>query len=316
MNLQSLIVLICFGLFSSNTVFGQDLASTEPISNRFESISINVDGLTREYYLYKPRSSRASAKRPLVIVLHGGGGTAKHMISETGESFTTLADDHGFYLVYPNAVNKMWDFGAGKVSEELDPRIDDRTYFKRVMDDVIKNNPIDAKRVFASGISRGGQASYFLACEFPDRIRAIAPVAMPLPEFLAEKCRSGPAVGVAIMNGTADRIVPYKGGMIVAGKKERGLVLSTSQTVALWNKRNGCIPASAKVSRINTAKDRMYVKKTAWQNCSGAPVILYKIVGGGHTWPSGSQYLPAFVVGRVNKDINAAEVAWKFFSSF
>ena len=316
MNSLSVITIISVFLFSFSTVFGQESVQSETLDSRAELFNINVDGLAREYYLYKPTLISVSDTYPLVIVLHGGGGTAQNMMKETGNSFFKLADENGFYLLYPNAVNKMWDFGAGKVSEELNPRVDDRTYFKLVMDEVLKNNPINPKRVFASGISRGGQASYFLACEFPGHIRAIAPVAMPLPEFMADKCRSGPPVGIVMMNGTKDPVVPYDGGMIVALKQERGLVLSTSETVALWNKRNGCKTSNTNVERINPAKDLMHVIKTEWLNCSGAQVNLYKIVGGGHTWPSGSQYLPAFMVGRVNKDINAANVAWEFFSEF
>ena len=37
------------------------------------------------------------------------------------------------------------------------------------------------------------------------------------------------------------------------------------------------------------------------------------IVGGGHTWSGGSQYLPKFVIGPVSRDFSASERAWQFF---
>jgi polyhydroxybutyrate depolymerase len=40
---------------------------------------------------------------------------------------------------------------------------------------------------------------------------------------------------------------------------------------------------------------------------------LLTIVGGGHTWPGGSQYLPKFVIGPVTRDFSASERAWQFF---
>lgn len=291
-------------------------ASSKPPGS-VETVTLQVGERSREYLVYKPESLNArTGKHPLVIVLHGGGGTAKQIMRETGDEFSRLAESAGFFVIYPNAVNKVWDLGAGKISTELEERVDDRSYFAAILDSANASLPVDPRRVFATGISRGGQASYFIACEFPGRLRAIAPIAMPLPAYLVESCRSGPPVGIAIMNGTKDPLVPYDGGKITIGRKERDEVVSTDETVALWNARNGCTPADSVQSTIDTAKDRMHVELTAWRNCSGADVLLYRIVGGGHTWPSGSQYLPAFIVGRATKDIDGASVAWSFFSSF
>ncbi len=46
----------------------------------------------------------------------------------------------------------------------------------------------------------------------------------------------------------------------------------------------------------------------------GADVVFYRVEGGGHTWPSGRQYLPERWVGKTNRDVNASEVIWRFFS--
>lgn len=282
-----------------------------------ETVTLQVGERSREYLVYKPESLKSSTgKHPLVIVLHGGGGTSRQMVRETGDEFFELAESDGFFVIFPNAVNKVWDFGAGKISSELKERVDDRSYFAAVLASAVATLPVDPRRVFATGISRGGQASYFIACEYPGRIRAIAPIAMPLPAYLVQSCREGPPVGVAIMNGTNDPLVPYDGGTIKIGRRERDEVISTDDTVTLWRKRNGCEAADSVESTIDTANDDMHVELTAWRYCSGADVLLYRIVGGGHTWPSGSQYLPAFIVGRVTKDIDGANVAWSFFSQF
>ena len=45
----------------------------------------------------------------------------------------------------------------------------------------------------------------------------------------------------------------------------------------------------------------------------GTEVVLYKIEGGGHTWPGGLQYMPKFVVGAVTGNLNACEEIWSFF---
>jgi len=286
-------------------------------TNSVVRVDLQTNESKREYFLYVPKSlNEDTSERALVMFMHGGGGTAKFAIREIGKSLFKLAEEDGFYVVFPSAVKKMWDFGVGTVSENLEERIDDRSYFENVLDDVSSRLPIDQKRIFITGISRGGQASYFIACQFPGRIRAIAPVAMPLPAYLKNACQNGPPIGIAVINGTEDPLVPYDGGVITVGKKKRDEVLSTAETIKLWKKRNGCDSKLSTKTIINPARDLMHVEKTEWRTCTGAPVVLYRIVGGGHTWPSGKQYLPKIVVGRVNKDIDGAETAWKFFREF
>jgi len=44
-----------------------------------------------------------------------------------------------------------------------------------------------------------------------------------------------------------------------------------------------------------------------------AEVILDEIRGGGHTWPGGVLYLPELLIGRVSRELDANEYAWRFF---
>lgn len=279
--------------------------------------SILVGERERGYLLYTPVGVNGAAdKRPLVLVFHGGGGTARGIAREVGRSLHAIADRDGFFIAYPDAVARVWDFGAGVISESLAVRIDDRAFFAALLDELMTTRPIDDQRVFATGISRGGQASYFVACTFPDRIRAIAPVAMPMPVFMLDLCPDAKNIGVAILNGTDDPLVPYEGGQIRVGNKERGLVMSTDATIGLWRERNNCAMQPTSVALLDQHDDAMRVERTSWEDCEQDPVLLYRIEGGGHTWPSGRQYLPRFMVGPVNRDIDAATEIWAFFSRF
>jgi polyhydroxybutyrate depolymerase len=49
------------------------------------------------------------------------------------------------------------------------------------------------------------------------------------------------------------------------------------------------------------------------QGKGGTEVILYAIERGGHTWPGGDQYLPAWIIGKTSRDIDVNEVIWNFF---
>ena len=288
-----------------------------PESGELSRHSITVGNRDRMYLLYTPaKINELSDPLPLVLVFHGGGGTARGISKEVGRSLHAIADRERFLIAYPHAVDKIWDFGAGTISESLDVRIDDRAYFEAVLDEVTTAYPINGQRIFATGISRGGQASYFVACTFPDRIRAIAPVAMPMPIFMLDVCQNANNVGVAILNGTEDPLVPYDGGQITVGRKERGEVMSTIDTAAFWRLRNNCKEEPTANSIIDPVKDRMQVHKISWEDCEYDPVVLYRIERGGHTWPSGRQYLPRFLVGRVNRAIDGATEIWSFFSRF
>ena len=282
-----------------------------------ERHTFELQGVERSYLSYAPKAAtRFEGRRPLVLAIHGGAGTARNMLQLTRRRFNDLANEYGFYVVYPEAADKYWDFGEGRTSSALETRQDDLAYFSQVIGQMEMAYPIDSGRIFATGISRGGQASYFLACKLPGRIRAIAPFTMPLPEFLKDDCSQGAPVPIALFNGTADPLVPYDGGMISFLGQMRDRVLSTDETLALWGARNGCPRTADGKMVLDRADDDSQVEHLSWRNCSGAPMELYRIVNGGHTWPSGIQYLPSLLVGKVNRDIDGADEAWRFFSRF
>ncbi len=279
---------------------------------------IKVDGNLRRYLIYKPKGIQKKRKkeRTLVFVIHGGGGTDQGMVKLTKQRWNQLADLHQFYVVYPNAMERSWDFSEGPTSEKRRVRVNDLNYFSAVLDNVILNHNIDASRVFATGHSRGGMASYFLGCHLNGKIRAIAPVSMPLPTFLTDDCERGLPLGVAIFNGTKDPQVPYHGGWSRVLGIKREELLSTSDTTKLFRQRNGCSPIPSNNRRIDKPGDQTSVQKTVWGQCFGADIALYRIENGGHTWPSGQQYLGEKLIGKTSRDINAADEAWQFFNSF
>ncbi len=270
--------------------------------------SIAMDGQTRSYLLYTPDSPAPAGGRPLVIVLHGGGGTARALVRSTRGRFNELAETNGSLVAYPDAIDRSWDFGEGVVSEAMTTRRDDLAFLSTMVRAIGQTRQLDHDRVFATGISRGGQASYFLACKRPGLLRAIAPVAMPLPDFLADDCRRVAPTPLLLMNGTDDPIVPYDGGPITIGRRERGDVLSTDATMEFFRTRNRCDPRTYTI-RLGA------VDRIEWRNCA-APTVLYRVNGGGHTWPGERSLLPAQIVGKTNRDISATDEIWKFFSAF
>jgi polyhydroxybutyrate depolymerase len=279
-------------------------------------LTLRHDGLERKYLLYSPPFKlTASDLKPLLLALHGGGGTHRGMIRLTKSRFNELADHDGFFVVYPQGIDKAWNDGRGDpVSEAHRRRIDDVGFFRALIEYLVSKHPIDSNRVFVTGISNGGLMSFRLACSLPDKIRAIAPVTASIPSAILPLCRSESTVSLALFNGTDDPLVPYYGGQITVFRKQRGEVISTDETIRIWLARNGCAPEPRVTTLPDLTKDGTRVTKTEYSKCvAGSKVVLYRIAGGGHTWPGGRRYLPVRLIGRTSRDINACDEIWSFF---
>ena len=268
--------------------------------------SLTQHGLKRDFLVYVPDSLPKGRAVPLVLVLHGGGGSSRQILKSTSGRFNKLAERDGFIVAYPNAYRRIWDLGEGEISAKLSPRRDDLAFFDTVIAQISAQNAIDQSRIFATGISRGGQASFALACERPDTFRAVAPVAMSLPAFLVDDCRGLRRMGLAVINGVLDPIVPYAGGRIDVLGRQRDLVLGTEETLRLFARANRCdAPVTTQIGAVD---------KVEWQGCT-APVTLYRVTNGGHAWP-GDKTARKRRQGGVNHDIDAADQIWAFFRRF
>lgn len=172
--------------------------------------------------------------------------------------------------------------------------------------------------MFATGISNGAIFSQFLGATLSTRIAAIAPVAGGIAVPLDRKFAPEQPVSVLIMHGTEDPLVPYEGGAITLpwGKK-RGAIISTDAAIERWVRHNGCRAAPSIDALPDTAPDDgTRVTRIAYTGCQrGSEVVLYRIQGGGHTWPGGVQYLPKRVIGNLSQDVDATEIIWMFFKT-
>ena len=71
---------------------------------------------------------------------------------------------------------------------------------------------VDASRLYATGSSNGGQMAFRLAIERPDRFAAITASIANLPEPVDSVCKTPTTpMPVQMVNGTVDKIIPFKG---------------------------------------------------------------------------------------------------------
>jgi polyhydroxybutyrate depolymerase len=277
--------------------------------------TITVDNAERNYILYLPNGYTSEGSYPLVIVLHGGGGEAKGIMKMTG--FNDIADKERFIAVYPDGQDKQWR--DGRIGDKLPKKYDDVKFISNLIDTLSAEYSINTKRVFATGISNGGFMSFYLAYKLSEKILAVAPVCANIPENLKDEYKLSNPVSLLLINGTEDKLVKYDGGKVGFGKiiSGRGNSLSTDETISIWKKQLGCYSTQIKLDIADTDKDDdCYAEQYIYSGCqNNTQLMLIKVVSGGHTWPSGPQYLPKTIVGNVCRDFDASEMIWNFFKS-
>jgi polyhydroxybutyrate depolymerase len=187
-----------------------------------------------------------------------------------------------------------------------------------LLDAIARAHAVDARRVYATGISNGGIFSHYLAGRLAPRIAAIAPVVggiadPPEPWFRPER-----PVSVLMLQGTADPLVPYHGGPVAFG---RGRIIDTEDAARRWAAANGATPAPVQAplpvgGSAAASRDRCGGVRTVYSGGrEGSEVVLVRLDGGGHTWPGGAQYLPPMLIGRVCHDFDATSLIWEFFKA-
>jgi len=279
-------------------------------------VEMKYGGTTRSCLLHVPKN-RPALPSPLLIVLHGGGGTAKGVVKLTEQRFNELSDAEGFYVAYPSGLGKSWnDFREDSKAYAGRHGVDDVGFIAALIDRIAAEYPVDRGKIFVTGISNGGLMSYRLACSLPG-VRGIAAVAATHPTGQEGKCAPSRPVSVLIINGTEDPIIPYDGGDIRLLGMKRGRVVSTEETLRFWVRFNTCRGSGEEVPLPDEDPgDGTRVHRISYNACGGGSrVVLYRVEGGGHTWPGGWHYTLSRFIGYTSRDFNACDAIWNFFKS-
>lgn len=181
---------------------GQALAADEPEAGQHAQPA--VDEGNYRYQLFVPRGvsiTDPERKWPLMLFLHGSGERGDDVDAVKRHGPPKLAEhdpDFPFILISPLLpAEEDWDIA------KLD----------RILDHALATLPIDPDRVYLTGLSRGGHATWRWGAAEPDRFAALAPVAG----------RGDPATGCALadipvwaFHGDRDDVVVPEGSFAMA----------------------------------------------------------------------------------------------------
>jgi len=280
--------------------------------------SLELDGLTRNYYYYVPSSYDGKTPVPLVFSFHGIHSSGYGQQSLT--KLEILAEKEGFIVVYPDGQPIPEGVGILQDSSMIvgyqglwnftDFGISDLNFVSVLIDKLAGTDTtagefnIDRSRIYATGMSNGGIFSHKLAIELSDKIAAVACVTGPLAKVLTDKVPARP-ITVIQASGDADPILPWNGNDTLG-------TLSVDDTIAWWKKVNRTSETPVVEEYPVTVPDdpTRVTKYTYSGGINNTKVILYKISQMGHTWPMGPQYLPIPLIGNVCHQIDLNQAIW------
>lgn len=238
----------------------------------------------RQAKVYLPLQYESKAKWPLVILLHGFGGSADWV--DTYLAMRFRVSSRGFILVTPDGTkvpagtkvpggpdysgNQFWNAtdyccDLGKTG------VDDVGYLTSLIEMAKVKYQVDPSRIYLFGHSNGGFMANRLACE--EAGKGIAGIANLAGGGLKDpaKCRVPNAIPYLQIHAVNDPTILYGDDPKYAGAEA---------VLKQWVKKNGCGKPEAK----EAGKDYLQLvpgedtKERAWKSCKGGnEVALWTI---------------------------------------
>ncbi len=156
------------------------------------SVTLKGGGVMR-YMQYVPPQAKPGERLPLIVFLHGSGeagGDTYSVLANGPMHYATQRPDFPFLILAPQLDR----------DGEWDPEA-----LEQWLVQAEKDLPVDRRRVYLTGLSRGGQGTWDFAMRYPRRFAAIAPVAGY--SDVNEPCRLK-GLSVWAFHGDADDVVP------------------------------------------------------------------------------------------------------------
>jgi polyhydroxybutyrate depolymerase len=277
-------------------------------------ITLAIGGVSRTATVHVPTSALATrTKRPLLLGLHGGGGSGTQFAGAT--VLNTQADRDGFVVVYPDGIDRAWNDGRYRTSTQ---QTDDLAFLTELVTFTQRRAPIDRARVFSTGISNGAFMSNWLACQVPGLLRGMVLVVGTGPEDMVGRCANAKPLSIVALHGTADPLVPYNGGDVGGAlARNRGSSIGVDPFAEFWVKINRCAGAPTVRALTDTnPTDGSTINSRSWTSCApGITTEFLRIDGGGHTWPGEPKPLPKRIVGTTNYDVSASELVARLIAA-
>ena len=271
------------------------------VKERCERYTMKNQGLEREYYLYRPEGLKAGA--PLVIVLHGYGGSAL----KGKKAMMDVADKNGFAVCYPQGIKDPkgkpgWNV---RYPSQEGMKTDDVKFLIALSKELQKRFDLSPKNTFLTGMSNGGDIIYLIAMRAPKAFKAMASIAGLQFNWMETEYSYKHPLPFMEVHGTQDHTSEWLGDP--ENKGGWGAYIPVPAAVSRIIAVNGC--TEEYVTELPRREGRNQV--TLYQFKAGRPAVkggrptevwLYKVEGGNHSWS--------------DKDMDTCSEIWRFFSQW
>mgnify|MGYP001765105395 CR=1 FL=1 len=269
-------------------------AETVPLGERFYEIALPPD----------PKGA------PLILALHGGGGSPDQFARASGLARAALRE--GYAVAFPAGSGRRgdalltWNGGycCGYAARQ---GVDDQAFLADVIRDATQRYGLHPRRVYLTGMSNGAIMAETFAARNPGKVRAVAGVAGTMDTGTTRVVGPVPAL---IIHGTADAMVPYAGG-----RGEESLTRTDFASVpsvvdaflAPW----GAVETSTR--KIDRHDDGTSVTVTDHSKKGRVVLRLITVEGGAHHWPGGRK---ARLTEGKTREIDANAEILRFFALY
>lgn len=262
-----------------------------------------VDNYMRTWQTDLPQNYYDTIKIPLVIFLHGTGGSASQCKNDY--KFSEKAITQGFIVMYPEGVRsdgilgiRTWNAGIC-CDYAADHHIDDVHFVNTLIELGISRYKVDPKRVYITGMSNGAMMTYRLACELSEKIAAIASVSGTM--MTENQCTAQKAIPILHIHSALDTKIPSAGGIGIGGY----YFPPVDSVLNVWSSIDHC-------GTVSTIEYNEYTFKK-WKGYADDTEIFYYLTkDGGHAWPGGLKSRAA--ADPPSTVINANDLILEFFN--
>jgi len=214
------------------------------------TVTLTVGSLSRSYVLHVPPAYGGSEPVPLVLDLHGIGGSGEG--ERSSSPYPAALDPEGVIMAFPDGLRgpagTAWNMGPCCVEAVGGVPVDDLAFARAVVADVSKTACIDAARVYAVGVLTGGGMAHYLACHAADLFAGVAPAAFDLLKENVDDCTPARPITVVSFRGTAPSRVPYTGGASTLVPGMGITFLGAQATFEKWAELDGCTGAPSETN--------------------------------------------------------------------
>jgi len=180
------------------------------------------------YRLFVPKDYSAGKQWPLIIGLHGLGGTESTFLGLPSAPLPTAAAEHGYIVATPLGYRR--NGGYGKVPPIATPDAETIRMVQLSEQDVMnvlrlvrQQYNIDSNRIYLMGHSMGGNGTWTIGSKYAEIWAAIAPIAggSASPDTTPIQKLKDNNVPVMIVHGDADKTAPVEASRVMAAELKK-----------------------------------------------------------------------------------------------